>query len=55
MNKTYNEPFFKVVNVNSEDVITTSETVFGILNGFEIPSVTPAKPEEDWSMFEFEL
>ena len=39
MNKmNYNEPFFKVVNAKSEDVITTSggfvESMFSQANGF---------------------
>ena len=51
MNKmNYNEPFFKVTKTNAEDVLTTSETIFGALNGFESTTSTPSLEEGGWNM-----
>ena len=43
MNKKYNKPFFKVVSVKSEDVISTSFTAsaFSTANGFEVNGDSP--------------
>ena len=57
MNKfIYEEPFFKAVNVQSEDVITTSiNSVFGEVNGFESDTSSPSSETGEWNMPEFTL
>jgi hypothetical protein len=57
MNKfKYEEPFFKAVDVQSEDVITTSiASTFGFSNGFESDTSTASSSSGEWNMPEFTL
>ena len=50
MSLKYSTPEFNVIKMAKEDVLTTSETVFGELNGFEAPSITPSLSTGGWNM-----
>ena len=54
--KLYNEPFFKAVKVQSEDVISTSiNSAFGVINGFEDELSHYSESTGEWNMPDLEL